>query len=528
MNIKGFPSIFNDVIGPVMRGPSSSHTAASWRIAKVGVQLLNDDLKEALIEFDENGAWVSNYREQGTAMGMDGGLLGIDITDERIIDTDLLASAKEILIKYQISNFKTDHANTVRLSLKGKSGKSIQIIAVSTGGGMFEIRQFNGYETSLKGDCYHLLVSTGHSFDQKDNNIIQSMLSGNSVASWSENENGGLLQANFSEPIPEQILEQIDRIKGNSELILVEPIMPIISGREVDFPFTNVDTALEYAGEKGFSLGELGLIYESCRSGLSEKDLIFKMKELIQIVEAGIKTGLAGTEYQDRILPQQSNLIEEAERKETTKTSPLINRIIANITALMEAKSAMHVIVAIPTAGSCGTFGGTLKAFCDTNDLGEEEKIMAYFAGGLMGVFFANGPGFSAEEHGCQVETGAAATMAAAALVDLSGGNASQAVGAASMALQNTIGLVCDPVADRVEVPCLGKNVTAGMNALAASTMALSGFNAVIPFDQVLDSVIRVGRSMPSTLRCTGKGGLASTAKSRELKEMLKNVRKED
>ncbi len=94
------------------------------------------------------------------------------------------------------------------------------------------------------------------------------------------------------------------------------------------------------------------------------------------------------------------------------------------------------------------------------------------------------------------------------------------------MALQNTIGLVCDPVADRVEVPCLGKNVTAGMNALGASTMALSGFNAVIPFDQVLDSVDRVGKSMSSTLRCTGRGGLAATAKARELKEMLKNIGK--
>ena len=114
----------------------------------------------------------------------------------------------------------------------------------------------------------------------------------------------------------------------------------------------------------------------------------------------------------------------------------------------------------------------------------------------------------------------------AAALADLSGGSAEQSVGAASMALQNTIGLVCDPVADRVEVPCLGKNVTAGMNALGASTMALSGFNAVIPFDQVLESVDRVGKSMPSTLRCTGRGGLADTAKARELKEMLANVGK--
>ena len=285
---------------------------------------------------------------------------------------------------------------------------------------------------------------------------------------------------------------------------------------------------LAYADTNGFSLGKLGLIYEACRSGLPEEDLILKMKEIIQIVEGGIATGLAGTEYEDRILQQQSNLIEKAERQKTTKTSPLVNRIIANTTALMEAKSAMHVIVAIPTAGSCGTFGGTLKAFCDINEIEENEKILAYFAGGLMGVYFAMGPGFSAEEYGCQVETGAAACMTAAALADLSGGSAGQSVGAASMALQNTIGLVCDPVADRVEVPCLGKNVTAGMNALGASTMALSGFNAVIPFNQVLDTVDRVGKSMSSTLRCTGKGGLAVTAKSRELKEMLQNIGKAD
>ncbi len=281
---------------------------------------------------------------------------------------------------------------------------------------------------------------------------------------------------------------------------------------------------LDYGKMNNYSLGKLGLIYESCRSGMPEEDLIVKMKELIEIVENGIITGLNGTEYQDRILHQQSDLIEKAALNGVIKTGPLVNRIIANITALMESKSAMQVIVAIPTAGSGGTFGGSVKAFCDTNEINEETKILAYFAGGIVGVYFAKGPGFSAEEHGCQVETGASATMTAAALVELSEGRADQAVSAASMALQNTIGLVCDPVADRVEVPCLGKNVTAGMNALATSSMALAGFKSVIPLDQVINTVKIVGRSMSPTLCCTGKGGLAVTPKSRELKEMLKNL----
>ena len=112
--------------------------------------------------------------------------------------------------------------------------------------------------------------------------------------------------------------------------------------------------------------------------------------------------------------------------------------------------------------------------------------------------------------------------MAAAALADLSGGDFRQALAAASMALQNTIGLICDPVADRVEVPCLGKNISAGMNALAASTMALSGFDQVIPLDQVIRTVEKVGRALPSALCNSGKGGLAVTPVARELKEMLR------
>jgi L-serine dehydratase len=114
--------------------------------------------------------------------------------------------------------------------------------------------------------------------------------------------------------------------------------------------------------------------------------------------------------------------------------------------------------------------------------------------------------------------------MAAAALADLSGGDYLQSMAAASMALQNTIGLICDPVADRVEVPCLGKNVTAGMNALAASTMALSGFDQVIPLDQVIRTVKKVGRSLPASLCNSGKGGLAVTPRAKELKEMLSSL----
>ena len=152
------PSIFNDVIGPVMRGPSSSHTAASWRIAVTGMQILNDELESALIEVEQRGIWASNFREQGTALGMDGGLLGIDMTDERILHIRQIAKEKGIGIEYMISRFETDHTNTMRITLKGKSGKGVVLLAISTGGGMFGITECDGHSVDLRGESYHLII----------------------------------------------------------------------------------------------------------------------------------------------------------------------------------------------------------------------------------------------------------------------------------------------------------------------------------------------------------------------------------
>ncbi len=139
----------------------------------------------------------------------------------------------------------------------------------------------------------------------------------------------------------------------------------------------------------------------------------------------------------------------------------------------------------------------------------------------MIGVFICSRSTFAAEVCGCQAECGAGSGMAAAALVTLAGGSAQQATDAASMALQNLLGLICDPVAARVEVPCLGKNVLAASNALACANMALAGYDAVIPLDEVIDAMDRVGKSLPAELRCTALGGLSVTPTSREIEKRL-------
>jgi L-serine dehydratase len=511
------PGIFNDVIGPVMRGPSSSHTAASWRIARTCLNILCEPIKKAVIEFDKDGAWASNYKEQGTAMGFEGGLLSLDIIDDRIKNTEQIASEKGIVISYEINSFPTKHTNTVRLSLEGTFGKKIQVVAVSLGGGSFEIQQLDGFEVKIRGDYYELLILNKDNKLNLDN--IKKILPKNISMFQSLSSSGSLINLKSSKKIPDDFMNRLNENYEFDKTVSVNPILPIVSGNETELPFTTIPSLLKYSEEENLDLGELGVIYEKCQSGLSELELNSRMQIIIEVIEKSIDTGMQGTKYEDRILHQQSHLIDKAKNASKIIHNSLVNNIIVYITAIMESKSAMEVIVANPTAGSCGAIGGVLKAVADELNSTSDELVKAYFAVGVVGAYFADGPGFSAEEHGCQVECGAASGMASAGLVQLLGGTAKQAIDAASMAIQNMIGLVCDPVADRVEVPCLGKNISAAMNALSSATMACSGFDAVIPLEQGIETVSRVSERMPDCVKCTGKGGLAATQAALDLKK---------
>lgn len=517
-------SIFNDIIGPIMRGPSSSHTAASWRIGRLCLDILGEPLRNAVIDFDKNGAWATNYREQGTTMGINGGLLALDIVDPKMKDTEAFAKEKKISIRYEINSFDTNHVNSVRLSLESTKGRKVQVVAASLGGGSFEIQKIDEINVSICGDYFELIILNQNEISILEdlNDLLNSNI--DSIAASTTNKN--VINLKSSEEYPKGIFDKLNDLGYSGKYFVINPILPIISGKSKKLPFSSIPTLLQYAQDNNLDLGDLGLLYEKYKSGLTESELLNKMDDLIEIINNSIEIGLKGTTYKDRILDQQSHLIKKAEEDRKIPINSLVNNIVANVTAIMESKSAMEVIVANPTAGSCGTIGGLLKATADNLAFSSKELVRAYYAAGIVGIFFAQGPGFSAEEHGCQVECGASSGMAAAGLVQLHGGTAKQAIDAASMAIQNMIGLVCDPVGDRVEVPCLGKNISAAMNALSSSTMALSGFDAVIPLEEVIETVSRVSSQMPSCVKCTGKGGLAITSTSKSIKEELQKITK--
>ncbi len=513
-----YPSIFNDVIGPVMRGPSSSHCAAAVRIGRMVRDLMDGEIEEVLVEFDPDGSLASTHASQGSDMGLYAGLLGWDTADPRLLNSAQALQSAGIKVRFNITPIKASHPNTYQMTVANSREKHT-LTAISTGGGIIEVIEIDGVKVSMAGDCYETLI-----YISPDENMLLAYLQENIPADEIHLLENGL--ARFVEVKSQEFLspEAILALRSKPGFLSIKqivPVLPVLSRAEINVPFITCAEMLEYNQDRHLDLWELAVQYESARGALSAQQVLDKMAGIIDIMQNAIQAGLAGTEYADRILGYQSGNFQKLMEDRRLIEAGVLNRIILYTTAMMESKSAMRLIVAAPTAGSCGGLPGACIGAADALGLSREKMTHAMLAGGLIGIFIATHATFAAEVGGCQAECGAGSGMAAAALVTLAGGSTGKAVNATSMALQNILGMICDPVANRVEVPCLGKNVLAASNALASANMALAGYDPVIPLDEVIESMDAVGKLLPSALRCTAYGGLSITKTSKEIEKRL-------
>jgi L-serine dehydratase len=192
--------------------------------------------------------------------------------------------------------------------------------------------------------------------------------------------------------------------------------------------------------------------------------------------------------------------------------------------AVSEINASMGRVIATPTAGSCGIIPGVFVSSQERFGWSDAYMVQGLFSAGAIGYVIANNSFVSGAEGGCQAEIGSAIGMAAGALVELRGGTPEQAVHAVGLALKNTLGLICDPVAGLVEIPCIVRNGFGAVTAMAAADMALSGIKSVIPSDEVIDVMLEVGSAMPEKHRETALGGLAQTPTGRKMmKELYAN-----
>jgi L-serine dehydratase len=500
-------SIFNDVIGPVMRGASSSHCAAAVRIGRLVRDLVGGAPEHVAICFDRAGSLPTTHRSQGSDMGLFGGLLGWDADDERLPDSERWLAEAGTEVEFSYEDLGDPHPNTYHLTLS-RDGARRRLTAVSKGGGMIELVSIDGMPLSLDGSYEETLAWLEHA-DIPASERIRDALGADVVCLRRDGERT-LLQIRGQRHYDDgAIRDAAGAAPRNSDRL--HSVLPVRAHRDMSVPYLSCAEMLAHGSAGKKPLWQLAVDYETARSGLDGKEVIDKMAEIVRILRRSLDSGLAGTHYEDRILGAQSAGFEQALQAGRLIDVGLLNPVILYTTALMEVKSSMGVIVAAPTAGACAALPAVCLAAGESLGLDEAGIARGLLAAGLIGVFIATHWTFAAEAGGCQAEGGAAAAMGAAALVDMQGGSPEQAVAAASMALQNMLGLICDPVAGRVEVPCLGKNVMAAGNALSCANMALAGYDAVIPLDETIAAARDVSARMPREHRCTALGGLAAT-----------------
>ena len=214
-------------------------------------------------------------------------------------------------------------------------------------------------------------------------------------------------------------------------------------------------------------------------------------------------------------------MLEQFRKQENRLIGDFLTEVMEKAVKMAESNACMKRIVAAPTAGSCGVIPAVLLTYEKQKETGEERMTEALFVAAGIGEVIAASASISGAEGGCQAEIGSASAMAAGAVTYLEGGNTEEILHAAALALKNMLGLTCDPVAGLVEVPCIQRNVSGAVNAVVSSQMALAGIRSVIPPDDVIDSMRRIGKLLPGCLRETSQDGLAATPTAQKIGKQL-------
>lgn len=279
---------------------------------------------------------------------------------------------------------------------------------------------------------------------------------------------------------------------------------------------------LELCKEKNRKISEIVIEREMEHNKMSFDELMDKMK---LVLDTMLKSAYSGLDKEiisvSKLSGGNAKKLEDYKNSGRTICGDLINSAMAKALSTSEVNASMGKIVAAPTAGASGIVPSALITVKEKFNLTEENMIHGLFTAGGIGEIIAKNATISGAEGGCQAECGAASAMAAAAVVEMAGGDVEASLNAASFALTNVMGLVCDPVAGLVEFPCALRNASGVINALLSADLAMAGIKSLIPFDEVVEAMYMVGKAMPESLKETALGGVAATPTGEEFKRRV-------
>lgn len=477
-------SIF-DLVGPAMVGPSSSHTAGASRIG-----LLSRHIIEAVIESGEQVKSIevklfASFRDTGVAHktphAIGGGLSGLATDDDALLahgDPDFLKQNGFLIkgCKIEFCGYKKGTADEEQRYAQQQGNNIAEIIfttdktthyitGFSIGGGNIEIRYFDG--------------------------LLNAPLNGKNDMRLVEGTIVACNESNASYPTIAKIF--------NDEAIANPPQMP----------FNTFEEMLRYA--KGRHMMDVIIETETLLQNTSKQKIYRKMASYWNIMKNAVNKGLQSKELSLFKLSGKSASMLDDYLGQNALFDNLFGRAIAYAVAVNEINAKSGLIVACPTAGSCGILPGVLKAYDELRHPSEERISEALMVAGFFGMILFDDVSTAGADYGCQAEVGAASAMAAAALTYLEGGSNEQMVEAFTIAIKNVLGLICDPVAGLVEVPCVKRNGMYATQSISAAMMALSGVKSFISPDEVMLTMREVGQRLNVDYKETSRAGLAKT-----------------
>lgn len=504
-----------EVLGPIMVGPSSSHTAGALRIALVARLLGPKPLVH--VEFKLYNSFAHTYKGHGSDKALVAGILGLAPDDIRVRHSFELAKKQGLRFEFSPQdNGAGKHPNTVCICMEGLNGQTMSVTGESLGGGRMRISSIDNIDVEISGDYPTLFVA--HQDTPGVLAALTNILSLHSINIATmrtfRSKRGGKAYTVFEvdDALPGELLSTLKKI---DHVYLVNTVnIPGACGvnpeTEMIYGFDTGEQLLRLCTTHHMSIGEVMRARELAFG--ATKNVDEQMLHVLEVMREEVtdpilhpRKSLGG------LLGGQAKLVATApERLTHALMGETLTKSVAYAMAVLERSATMGVIVAAPTAGSAGIVPGALLGLAEAIDASDEEITKALWNSCAIGALLAHNASVAGAEGGCQAEVGSAAAMAASALCELMGASPAVSLAAASTAIANLLGLVCDPVRGLVEYPCQDRNAIGVANAISACQLALSGVIDPLPFDEVTQAMKQVGEALPQTLRETALGGLAA------------------
>lgn len=509
--MKEVHTIFNHALAPITPGPSSSNTCGPVRIGLVCRQLLGEVPAKAVVEYYTKGAFPNTLYGMRSDIAFINGLLGKEQNVPGFGDAYANAKAAGMEVSFaEVDDLTVGGMETVRIRMTAHDGAQLVVIGESIGGGAFLIHYIDDCPMDIQGMNYELVIFLKTASDAAAQKLAQELSPQIPKLNDIRCVTGAhysIVNAKAAEPYTSELLASLAARDDVAQIRVVAPIHPVINDITRKPLFDSPDEMVAYCAAHNCSPARAAIDYEMAVSGWNEKEVRRYGDMLMEIMRDSRTNGLRPDLTFEGIVTPKASKLQGVVGHGNMPSLGLLDDAIPSALGIMEHSNASGKIVCVPTGGSSGIVPGLLFSAAERMNASPDALYEALMCAGMIGVLMmVDGNEFAGGTHGCQAEIACGTAMAAAGLVQLMGGTAQQACDAAAMSLQCFLGLICDPVAGLVQVPCLARNI-AGVSVAAASAEAVcAGFEVVIPLDEMSRIMVRVGSDITRELGmcCSG------------------------